>query len=146
MYTSKHYTCEQIDQRLVQGYYDDCVAAGYTGTLEQFQEELLTALGISANGLDAGDVNILPGTGLEASKLQAALTEIVNNNLSTNQAIQETNQNLNQYKEDVSEKYGDYQDVSEFIAITTDANDKIVEGIKNNEFVEYVESFQTKEI
>ena len=73
MYTSKHYTCEQIDQRLLQGYYDDAVEAGYNGTIEQFQEDLLAALGISANGLDAGDVNILPGTGLEASKLQAAL-------------------------------------------------------------------------
>jgi hypothetical protein len=132
MYTSKHYTCEQIDQRLVQGYYDDCVAAGYTGTLEQFQEELLTALGISANGLDAGEVNILPGTGLEASKLQAALTEIVNNNLSTNQALAKTNQNFNEYKDEVANKYGDYQDVSEFIAITTDANDKIIEGIKKD--------------
>ena len=36
MYTSKYYTCEQIDQRLLQGYYDDAVAAGYNGTKDEF--------------------------------------------------------------------------------------------------------------
>ena len=36
MYTSKYYTCEQIDQRLLQGYYDDAVAAGYKGTKDEF--------------------------------------------------------------------------------------------------------------
>ena len=36
MYTSKHYTCEEIDQRLLQGYYDDAVKAGFSGTIEEF--------------------------------------------------------------------------------------------------------------
>lgn len=40
MYQSKYYTCEEIDERLLKGYYDDVVSKGYTGTLEQFQHEL----------------------------------------------------------------------------------------------------------
>lgn len=40
MYRSKYYTCEEIDERLLKGYYDDVVSKGYTGTLEQFQLEL----------------------------------------------------------------------------------------------------------
>lgn len=36
MYISKYYTCEEIDQRLLQGYYDDAVARGFTGSLEDF--------------------------------------------------------------------------------------------------------------
>lgn len=40
MYQSKYYTCEEIDERLLKGYYDDVVSKGYTGTLEQFQLEL----------------------------------------------------------------------------------------------------------
>ena len=40
MYRSKYYTCEEIDERLLKGYYDDVVSKGYTDTLEQFQLEL----------------------------------------------------------------------------------------------------------
>lgn len=36
MYVSKYYTCEEIDQRLLQGYYDDAVAHGFIGTLREF--------------------------------------------------------------------------------------------------------------
>lgn len=36
MYVSKHYTCEEIDQRLLQGYYDDFVKAGFGGTINEF--------------------------------------------------------------------------------------------------------------
>ena len=36
MYVSKYYTCEEIDQRLLQGYYDDFVKAGFGGTLNEF--------------------------------------------------------------------------------------------------------------
>ena len=40
MYQSKHYTCEEIDERLLKGYYDDAVSKGYSDTFEQFQTEL----------------------------------------------------------------------------------------------------------
>lgn len=36
MYLSKYYTCEEIDQRLLQGYYDDFVKAGFVGTIQEF--------------------------------------------------------------------------------------------------------------
>ncbi len=40
MYQSKYYTCEEIDERLLKGYYDDAVSNGYSGTFEQFKLEL----------------------------------------------------------------------------------------------------------
>lgn len=36
MYVSKYYTCEEIDKRLLQGYYDDSLAHGFVGTLKEF--------------------------------------------------------------------------------------------------------------
>ena len=36
MYVSKYYTCEEIDQRLLQGYYEDFVRAGFAGTINEF--------------------------------------------------------------------------------------------------------------
>ena len=36
MYVSKYYTCEEIDQRLLQGYYNDSLAHGFVGTLKEF--------------------------------------------------------------------------------------------------------------
>lgn len=46
MYTSKYYTCEQIDQRLLQGYYDDAVAHGFTGNMAEFWEKILSIPGV----------------------------------------------------------------------------------------------------
>ena len=46
MYTSKYYTCEQIDQRLLQGYYDDAVAHGFTGNIAEFWEKILGIPGV----------------------------------------------------------------------------------------------------
>ena len=46
MYTSKYYTCEQIDQRLLQGYYDDAVAKGFTGNIAEFWEKILSIPGV----------------------------------------------------------------------------------------------------
>lgn len=43
-YLSKHYTVEQIDQRLLQGWYDDVKAAGYAGTKQQFDQMVKTVL------------------------------------------------------------------------------------------------------
>lgn len=42
MYVSKYYTCEEIDQRLLQGYYDDLVTAGFAGTLNEFWAFILS--------------------------------------------------------------------------------------------------------
>lgn len=51
MYQSKYYTCEEIDERLLKGYYDDAVSKGYTGTFEQLQLELAS--------VDLIDLNLL---------------------------------------------------------------------------------------
>ena len=42
MYTSKHYTCQEIDQRLLQGYYDDDVTNGFQGSLQEFWAMVLS--------------------------------------------------------------------------------------------------------
>nr|UVX39804.1 MAG: chaperone of endosialidase [Bacteriophage sp.] len=42
MYVSKYYTCEEIDQRLLQGYYDDFVKAGFGGTINEFWAFILS--------------------------------------------------------------------------------------------------------
>lgn len=43
-YRSKYFTAEEIDQRLLQGYYDDAVQAGYQGTKAQFLNSLVEFL------------------------------------------------------------------------------------------------------
>ena len=42
MYTSKYYTCPEIDQRLLQGYYDDAVHHGFQGTIDDFWTFILS--------------------------------------------------------------------------------------------------------
>ena len=49
MYESKYYTCEEIDERLLKGYYDDAVSKGYNDTFEQFKTELASIKDIAAN-------------------------------------------------------------------------------------------------
>lgn len=79
MYNSKYYTCEQIDQRLLQGYFDDIVAAGYTGTKEQYLAGLLKSINYSANPYILADKVIYDpaSSGLTSKNVQAALDELV---------------------------------------------------------------------
>ena len=44
MYVSKYYTCEEIDQRLLQGYYDDFVAICSRIRLEIRQDQITGGL------------------------------------------------------------------------------------------------------
>ena len=77
MYNSKYYTCEQIDQRLLEGYYDDAVAAGYTGSKAQYLAGLLQAINYSANPtITADKVAYNSASGLYKN-VQEALGEIV---------------------------------------------------------------------
>lgn len=39
-YVSKHFSCEEMDQRMLQGWYDDVKKKGYTGTKEEFDSML----------------------------------------------------------------------------------------------------------
>ena len=74
MYSSKYYTCEEIDERLLQGYYNDAVAAGYQGTKEEFIEGLRNLL--ENPQVTADNAILLPGTGLNAATSQQAFTEL----------------------------------------------------------------------
>ena len=78
MYNSKYYTCEQVDQRLLQGYYDDAVAAGYTGSKAQYLAGLLKAINYSANPtLTADNVVYDPAiSGLTSKNVKVALDEL----------------------------------------------------------------------
>lgn len=44
MYISKYFTNEEIDERLLQGYYDDIKEKGYTGSKDEFLNILLEFL------------------------------------------------------------------------------------------------------
>lgn len=80
MYNSKYYTCEQIDQRLLQGYYDDAVAAGYTGSKAQYLAGLLKAINYADNPdhlITANKVVYNPAiSGLTSKNVQEAIDEI----------------------------------------------------------------------
>ena len=80
MYNSKYYTCEQIDQRLLEGYYDDAVAAGYTGSKAQYLAGLLKAINYSSNPtLTADKVLYNPAiSGLTHKNVQGAIDELAN--------------------------------------------------------------------
>lgn len=78
MYNSKYYTCEQIDQRLLQGYYDDAVAAGYTGSKAQYLAGLLRAINYSANPTLTADKVVYNTaiSGLTSKNVQSAVDEV----------------------------------------------------------------------
>lgn len=94
MYNSKYYTCEQIDQRLLEGYYDDAVAAGYTGSKAQYLAGLLKAINYSANPtISADKVVYNPAiSGLKYKNIQGAVDELQGSKIS---------------KTSISEEFGD---------------------------------------
>ena len=78
MYNSKYYTCEQIDQRLLEGYYDDAVAAGYTGSKAQYLAGLLKAINYAANPTLTADKVVYNQaiSGLTHKNVQEAIDEV----------------------------------------------------------------------
>lgn len=76
MYNSKYYTCEQIDQRLLQNYYDDAVAAGYTGSKAQYLAGLLKAINYSANPTITADKVVYNSASDSYKNVQEALVGI----------------------------------------------------------------------
>ena len=78
MYNSKYYTCEQIDQRLLEGYYDDAVAAGYTGSKAQYLAGLLKAINYSANPNITADKVVYNHaiSGLTSKNVQEAIDDV----------------------------------------------------------------------
>lgn len=137
MYNSKYYTCEQIDQRLLEGYYDDAVAAGYTGSKAQYLAGLLKAINYSANPtMTADKVVYNPAiSGLTSKNVQSAVDELAYKNKSQDTEIakkansedvnslihtEQERVNMELYKkfdkENIAQDFGDSEDkvVSQF--------------------------------
>lgn len=155
MYNSKYYTCEQIDQRLLEGYYDDAVAAGYTGSKAQYLAGLLKAINYSANPtITADKVVYNPAiSGLTPKNIQDAIDELANkkaNSEDVDSKIQTEQERVNAEldkkfdKENIAQEFGDSDDKvvsqyalpfryiqnEEFIFAKVDAEDRLLFGIQ----------------
>lgn len=111
MYNSKYYTCEQIDQRLLDGYYDDAVAAGYTGSKAQYLAGLLKAINYSANPtITADKVVYNPAiSGLTPKNVQGAIDELANKKFDKASIVQESGESEDKVmsQKAVSDKFSD---------------------------------------
>lgn len=94
MYESKYYTCEEIDQRLLQNYYDDLVASGYTGTKKEYQKLILSI---------ADKVNLEIGKGLSTNDFTNELKEKLDKLKDITKVSELTNDASYQNKSDVGE-------------------------------------------
>lgn len=77
-YSSKHFTAEQIDQRLLQGTYDDAVEAGYPGTKEEYmaqQAKMVSSSPVSELHVPSKDT-IRRSIGVSTSRPTLGLTDI----------------------------------------------------------------------
>lgn len=113
MYNSKYYTCEQIDQRLLEGYYDDAVAAGYTGSKAQYLAGLLKAINYSANPtISADKVVYNPAiSGLKSLNIQGAVDELQGSKISKTSISEESGDSneLIMSQKAVSDKFRDLE-------------------------------------
>lgn len=113
MYNSKYYTCEQIDQRLLEGYYDDAVAAGYTGSKAQYLAGLLKAINYSANPtISADKVVYNPAiSGLKSKNIQGAVDELQGSKISKTSISKESGDSneLIMSQKAVSDKFRDLE-------------------------------------
>lgn len=162
MYNSKYYTCEQIDQRLLEGYYDDAVAAGYTGSKAQYLAGLLKAINYSANPtITADKVVYNPAiSGLTPKNIQDAIDELANKKANSEYVDskmhteqERVNAELDKKfdKENIAQEFGDSEDkvVSqfalpfreiespEFIKAIVDAEDHFLFGIQLDGSIEW---------
>ena len=76
-YTSK-YSGAEIDQRLLQNYYDDLVAAGYSGTKAEYLSAIRSLLQFDKANISAGNVKYHDDKVQGNTTVQAKLDEIVN--------------------------------------------------------------------
>ena len=110
MYNSKYYTCEQIDQRLLEGYYDDAVAAGYTGSKAQYLAGLLKAINYAANPTLTADKVVYNQaiSGLTHKNVQGAIDELANKKADKAAVDAELAKKFD--KENISQESGDAED------------------------------------
>ena len=113
MYNSKYYTCEQIDQRLLEGYYDDAVAAGYTGSKAQYLAGLLKAINYSANPTISADKVVYNPviSGLKSKNIQGAVDELQGSKISKTSISEESGDSseLIMSQKAVSDKFRDLE-------------------------------------
>lgn len=74
MYVSRYYTCEQIDQRLLQGYYDDACEHGFTGTIDEFWTKVLSA---STSGSGGSNTNITVDGALDSNSANPVQNSVI---------------------------------------------------------------------
>lgn len=86
-YTSK-YSGAEIDQRLLQNYYDDLVAAGYTGSKEEYLLGIYSLLQFDKVNIPASNVKYSDGS--NNTTVQAKLNEIVTKIIKTVSAVSTT--------------------------------------------------------
>lgn len=80
-YISKYFTAEEIDQRLLQGYYDDAVSNGFKGSFEDFKSLLAKIPKIESNSesINAIKVNINElSTALAEGDFMVAISNLAN--------------------------------------------------------------------
>lgn len=73
-YTSK-YSGAEIDQRLLQNYYDDIVASGYQGSKGEYLAALANLLKFNTTSIDAG--NVTYGSTTVKNKLNKLDSEVI---------------------------------------------------------------------
>ena len=124
MYNSKYYTCEQIDQRLLEGYYDDAVAAGYTGSKAQYLAGLLKAINYAANPtLTADKVVYNPAiSGLTHKNIQDAIDELSNKKANS----EDVDSKIQTEQERVNTELGKKFDKESILQESGDAEDKVM--------------------
>lgn len=126
MYNSKYYTCEQIDQRLLQGYYEDAVAAGYTGSKAQYLAGLLKAINYADNPtLTADKVIYNPSiSGLTSKNVQGAIDELANKKI--DKTYMDTELGKKADKETVNSALGKKLDKESVAQELGEAEDKVM--------------------
>lgn len=120
MYVSKHYTCAEIDQRLLQGYYDDAVSAGFVGTLKEFWAFVLSIKDKPGTGEVSGLLESLE------QKLKKAI-DAVQGNLDT--STQDLNTRIDNEVESLEQKI-EAQKVTKVSELENDAKYQTEEQVK----------------
>lgn len=119
MYNSQYYTCEQIDQRLLQGYLDDYNSENNTNlTKTQFLNLLATHLN---SGLTITDIVQESGNNINKIMSQAIVTRLLNT------LHDSLNNDLNNLQNNVNAKIGYYQATINEGAITVNAPNYLLE-------------------
>lgn len=120
MYISKWFTCEEIDERLKQGYYDDFVSAGFVGTLQEFLAFVLSIQDKPGNSEVRAALDALE------EKLKG-LIDGVQDNLDTTET--ELNDRIDQEVQTLEEKL-EAQKVTKVSQLENDANYQTEEQVK----------------